>query len=48
MNQKNTSSLANGIAFYLIAFFTGIVVLPATGAVGLALMFGGVVCPIAR
>ncbi len=47
MNHKNITSLANRIAFYLIAFFTGIVVLPATGAVGLALMFGGVVCPIA-
>ena len=46
MNHKNITSLANRIAFYLIAFFTGIVVLPATGAVGLALMFGGVVCPI--
>ena len=47
MNHKNITSLANRIAFYLIAFFTGIVVLPATGGVGLALMFGGVVCPIA-
>ena len=47
MNCKNITFLANRIAFYLIAFFTGIVVLPATGAVGLALMFGGVVCPIA-
>ena len=47
MNHKNITSLANRITFYLIAFFTGIVVLPATGAVGLALMFGGVVCPIA-
>ena len=46
MNHKNITSLANRIAYYLIAFFTGIVVLPATGAVGLALMFGGVVCPI--
>lgn len=47
MNHKIIPSLANRMAFYLIAFFTGIVVLPATGAVGLALMFGGVVCPIA-
>lgn len=47
MNHKNITSLANRITYYLIAFFTGIVVLPATGAVGLALMFGGVVCPIA-
>ena len=35
-------------AMYLLtANETGIVVLPATGAVGLALMFGGAVCPIA-
>lgn len=47
MKHKNVTSLANRIAFYLIAFFTGIVVLPATGAVGLALLFGGAVCPIA-
>lgn len=47
MNQKNITSLANRIVFDLIAFFTGIIVLPATGGVGLALMFGGVVCPIA-
>lgn len=47
MNHKNVTSLANRIAFYLIAFFTGIIVLPATGAVGLALMFGGAVCLIA-
>ena len=47
MNHKSITSLANRIAFYLIAFFTGIVVLPATGGAGLALMFGGVACPIA-
>lgn len=47
MNHKNITSLANRITYYLIAFFTGIVVLPATGAVGLALMFGGAACPIA-
>lgn len=34
-------------SFYLIAFFTGIVVLPATGGVGLALIFGSAACPIA-
>ena len=34
------------IAFYLLTFFTGIVMLPATGGVAIALMFGGVVCPI--
>ena len=47
MNHKDISSLSNGSVFYLIAFFTGIIVLPATGGVGLALMFGGVACPIA-
>ena len=35
------------LLYYLIVFFPGIVVLPATGAVGLALMLGGAVCPIA-
>lgn len=45
MNKANV--LGNKIAFYLIAFFTGIIVLPATGGVGLALIFGGVVCPVA-
>ena len=47
MNHKSITSLANRIIFYLIVFFTKIVVLPATGGVGLALMFGGVACPIA-
>lgn len=47
MTHNNTASLANRIAFYLTAFFTGIVVLPAAGGVGLALMFGGIVCPVA-
>ena len=47
MNHENITSPANRITFYLIAFFTGIVVLPATGGVGLALMFGGVACPVA-
>lgn len=44
MNYRN---MAHQIAFYMIVFFTGTVVLPATGAVGLALMFAGVLCPIA-
>ena len=47
MKYKNRTSPVSRIAFYPIAFFTGIVVLPATGAVGLALMFGGAVCPVA-
>ena len=44
MNYRN---MAHQIAFCLMAFSTGIVVLPVTGAVGLALMFAGAVCPIA-
>lgn len=44
MNQAQT--LLRRIAFYLLAFFTGIIVLPATGGVALALMFGGAICPI--
>lgn len=47
MKHKNIISLFNRIIFYLIAFFTGIIVLPAAGGVGLALMFGGVACPVA-
>ena len=47
MKHENITSLANRITFYIIAFFTGLVVLPTTGAVGLAFMFSGVVCPIA-
>ena len=47
MNHNNITSLTNRIAFYLIAFFTGIVVLPATGGVGMALIFGDAACPIA-
>lgn len=44
--SRNTP--ANYAAMYLLtANETEIVVLPATGAVGLALMFGGAVCPIA-
>lgn len=45
--MSKAKALGNKMAFYFISFFTGIIVLPATGAVGLALMFGGVVCPIA-
>ena len=43
----NFRSMAHQIAFCLMAFSTGIVVLPVTGAVGLALMFAGAVCPVA-
>ena len=46
MDKTNFSAIGNRITFCLIAFFTGIVVLPATGGVALALMFGGVICPI--
>lgn len=47
MTHNNSDSLARRIAFYFTAFFTGIVVLPVAGGVGLALMFGGIVCPTA-
>ena len=46
MNIANISILGNRIAFYLIVFFAGIVVLLATGGVALAFMLGGVICPI--
>ena len=39
-------SIYSSIKFYIIVFFTGIIVLPATGAVGIALMFGGIICVI--
>lgn len=44
--MRKAQPLMRRIVFYLLAFFTGIVVLPATGGVALALMFGGVACPI--
>ena len=44
MNKANV--LGNKIAFYLIAFFTGIIALPAMGGMALAFMLGGVICPI--
>ncbi|MGM9941177.1 MAG: hypothetical protein ACI32N_04210 [Bulleidia sp.] len=46
MNYQNITYIIDRITFCLIVFFTGIVVLPATGAVGAALMVGGIICPI--
>lgn len=46
MKKSNTPPIINGILFYVIAFFTGIVVLPATGGVGFALLLCSVICPI--
>lgn len=45
MKKTNTPPIINRILFYIIAFFTGIVVLPATGGVGFALLLCGIICP---
>lgn len=46
MKKTNTPQCIDRILFYIIAFFTGIVVLPATGGVAFALILGSVICPI--
>ena len=48
MNNKRITSLSNRITFYLIAFFSGVIVLPAMGGVGLVLMIGAAACLASR
>ncbi|MDO4487244.1 MAG: hypothetical protein Q4C46_11755 [Bacillota bacterium] len=44
--MSKLNAVGSRIIFYIITFFTGIVVLPATTGVAFAFTLGGVICPI--
>ncbi|MDO4466683.1 MAG: hypothetical protein Q4C49_06705 [Bacillota bacterium] len=35
------------ILFYIVTFFSSMIVIPSTGGIGISLLFGGIVCPLA-